>query len=541
MSFRSRTFTCIALSIPDLPKLGSLGRYSLCPDSDDNFQFIEGMLQHCIESHEKCFQSGTALSPKRLLSINAIDHDEIKLVERDDFGIRYIALSHCWGTHQPIKTTSSNLSQMKINISWHKLSKVFQDTIKIARRLNVHWIWIDSLCIIQDSKSDWEIESSKMCDYYSNAWLTISASSSKDGTIPFLHQRAETWWPVSFTFTNSDGSESHIQARRHQGSSMTQQLEDLGPLASRGWVWQENVLSARVLHFTEAELIWECRSELRSEDGAVPRSLYSMRLPQWLLQSEREVYQCWHSLIESYSVRKLTFESDRLPAVSGVASKIQETVGSDVEYLAGLWKSNMPLELCWSVDYESAHSPTPQIKPDSFIAPSWSWASVHGPLSFVDKDPNSPFESQVTIVQAKCNVPGLNPYGEVTNGSIILRGPVVPMKINCADPYECWTYTVGDDPETKEPMAPDCMLTPFETNGKKRLRRARQGDIPIAFSMVVECIQLGHESGENGVFIYGLLLGPSEVEADEYARLGLVVLDSDDWFEEAIEKTVKIV
>lgn len=530
----------IGYPISDLPGLGSLGHYSSHPDSDESFRFIDEKLHQCIGSHEKCGQSDPALVPERLLNIGTGENDTIRLAE-SNAPVRYVSLSHCWGTHQPIKTTSSNLSQMKTNIPWHDLSKVFQDAIKVARRLSVQWIWIDSLCIIQDSKSDWEIESSKMCDYYSNAYLTISASSSKDGTVPFLQRRAEIWWPESFSFTGTDGTESLIHARRHQGSTMTQPLEDLGPLASRGWVWQENVLSTRVLHYTEAELIWECRSELCSEDGAVPRGLYSNRLSQQLLQAERDPYQCWHNLIESYAVRKLTFESDRLPAISGVASKIQEMVGSHVEYLAGLWKGNMPVELCWSVDYTSAHSSSPQLLPESFTAPSCSWASVHGPLSFVDRDPNSPFSPLVTVLEAECNVPGLNPYGEVTNGYLVLQGPVVSMMVNCTDPYNCWTYGVGDDPELREPMAPDCMLVPFKKNGRKSIKRARKGEDSVAFSMEVDCIRLGNESGENGEFMYGLILGLSETRADVYIRLGLVVLDSEDWFDGAVEKTLKII
>src|SRR6202034_4113352 len=181
--------------------------------------------------------------------------------------------------------------------------------------------------------------------------------------------------------------------------------EVLGPLASRGWVWQENVLSSRILHYTQAELIWECKSEISSEDGARPRGLYSMGLSQILLRGKDDPFYAWHYLIESYSVRQLTFETDKLPAVSGVASRIHEIVGS--EYLAGLWKANMPMELCWSVDYISPLSSTPQLPPNSFIAPSWSWASVNGALSFVDRDLKTSFDSRLTIVDVKCSVPGL--------------------------------------------------------------------------------------------------------------------------------------
>jgi hypothetical protein len=204
----------------------------------------------------------------------------------------------------------------------------------------------------------------------------------------------------------------------------------------------------------------------------------------------------------------------------------------------------MPVELCWPVDYTSAHSSSPQPLPMSYTAPSWSWASVHGPLAFVDKHRNSPFEPLVAVVDVHCEVPRLNKYGEVTWGYLVIRGPVVSMTINCADPYDCWTYTVGDNPETREPMAPDCILHFEIDNAKypenKSLRRAQKGDKPVPFSMDTTCIRIGNEIGESGSFLYGMILGLSESDADVYTRLGLVVLDCEDWFEGTVEKTLKI-
>ena len=479
-----------------------------------------------------------------MLNIGTSEHDIIRLVEPYQVQAKYAALSHCWGTNQPTNTTSSTLAQMKASITWGELSKVFRDAIKVARRLGLQWIWIDSLCVIQDSKADWEIESSKMCDYYQNAYITISASSSENGTVPFLRERERYWWPERFTFICDDGTESEVMARRHQGSSMARILEDLGPLASRGWVWQENILSSRILHFTQGDLIWECKSEILAEDGARPRGFYSMGLSQKLQRAREDPFYTWNHLIESYSVRQLTFESDKLPAVSGVASRIHGIVGS--EYLAGLWKANMPMELCWSVDYISPLSAAPQLPPSSFIAPSWSWASVNGALSFVDRDPKITFDSLVTIVDVQCSVPGLNPYGEVLDGFLVLQGLVVPMVINCGNPYDCWSYTVGEDPELTESMTPDCMLVhcPIDTVihlEKATVRRARKGDILAPFSTQVYCIRLGNEEGEDFSFMYGIILGLSETAEDVYMRLGLVALDSDYWFEGAIERTVKVI
>ncbi|KAF8847169.1 HET-domain-containing protein [Acephala macrosclerotiorum] len=532
--------------IAELPTLGALGPMSTRPDSHECFAFIHDRIQNCCASHSKCQRSISTPLPKRVLNIGSISKDTIRLVEPSNIQASYIALSHCWGGHQPIKTTSSSLGQMQTNIEWNNLSRVFQDAITVARRLDIEWIWIDSLCIIQDSKVDWEIESAKMCDYYSNAYLTISASSSKNGTIPFLHERSSRWQTEKFPFSCTDGQEVEILARRHTGSSMAQVIEDLSPLASRAWCWQENVLSTRVLHYTQSELIFECKTEVVSEDGAKPRGLYSMGLAQILSGGggkEKDPYRCWHDLIESYSIRELTFESDKLPAVSGVAKQIQGRASS--AYLAGLWKENLPMELCWSVDYVSTNS-SPILQSETYIAPSWSWASVNGALNFVSLDETAPFTSLVTVLDVDISVSSLNKYGEVQNGYIMLKGMVSKVRINCTDPSDCWGYTVGEDPMTREPIAPDCALCPYEMrsgsgDGEVTLRRARKGDTLVPFEVDVYCVHIGKEVGGDDISLYGMVVAPSQMGDGTYIRIGLIQVDDETWFEEeTVEMTIEI-
>jgi hypothetical protein len=532
--------------ISELPTLGALSPLSTRPDSHECFAFIHDRIQNCFKSHSKCQGSISTPLPKRVLKVGSTSKDNIRLVEPSGIQAAYIALSHCWGGHQPIKTTSSSLAQMQVNIEWKDLSPVFQDAITVTRRLDIEWIWIDSLCIIQNSKSDWEIESAKMCDYYSNAYLTVSASSSKNGSIPFLRERSLQWQTERFPFPCTDGQKVEILARRHTGSSMAQVVEDLSPLASRAWCWQENVLSTRVLHYTQSELIFECKTEVISEDGARPRGLYTMGLAQKLSSGggkENDPYGCWHDLIESYSIRELTFGSDKLPAVSGVAKQIQERTNS--AYLAGLWKENLPMELCWSVDYVSTDS-SPILQSETYIAPSWSWASVNGALNFVSHDPRAPFASIVRVLDVHVSVSGLNEYGEVQGGYLLLKGMVSKIRINCTDPSDCWTYTVGEDSMTREPIAVDCALQPYEKKsgsggGEVGLRRARKGDILVPFEVDAYCLHIGKEVGDDENTLYGMVVAPSHTDDGTYARIGLIQLDDETWFEEeTVEMTIEI-
>lgn len=112
----------------------------------------------------------------------------------------------------------------------------------------------------------------------------------------------------------------------------------------------------------------------------------------------------------------------------------------------------------------------------------------------------------MTVVDAKCEVPGLNKYGEVSNGFMVLRGPVLTMLVNCVDPYNWWTYTVGDDADSRELMSPDYVLVAFEFKGRVNIKRARRGDTPERFSVDVTCIRIGNEISPYGTFMYGLLL-----------------------------------
>lgn len=90
----------------------------------------------------------------------------------------YICLSHCWGDFQPIRTTTTNIEDHKKSIPWQFLPQTFQDAIDLTRFLSIRYLWIDSLCIIQDDRDDWAKESAAMASVYGNSYLTISATAA---------------------------------------------------------------------------------------------------------------------------------------------------------------------------------------------------------------------------------------------------------------------------------------------------------------------------------------------------------------------------
>ena len=475
--------------------------------------------------------------PTRILNIGHNDTDSIHVQNRQGQRGVYATLSHCWGKFQPIKTLHANYVKMLHNIAWTDLSRVFQDAIRVCRRLQIRYLWIDALCIVQDSKEDWERESSRMCRYFESAYVTISAASSPDGSVPFLMERDAKWRAQKFELICKDGTSIDVFARQDFGSSIANHVEDPGPLSSRAWVWQETLLSSRVLHYTMSELIWVCKSSMCAEDGIIPRGIYFLSLPQQLkrCENEPEPYNGWHNLISTYSSKKLTYESDRLPALSGVATKVQSL--SQSEYLAGLWLNNLPLDLCWMVDYQlSDDLSTPaQLIPAQYIAPSWAWSSVRGAIWSPDNDPNYPFIPLAQVEEAECSISGFNPYGQVDHGHLVLKGLVSWMIVRCSDPDNCWTYTIGDDPETMEPMTADCKLVEF--NGS--VRRATENDNISPFSTRLPCMLLGHNNDEDSnECFYVMVLG--KLDGDKYCRLGMAMLQDNDWFLETVEEKIYV-
>lgn len=221
-----------------------------------------------MASHKECPDPRKARLPKRVLQIATGDRPDtfdIKLVTTEGQTGTYATLSHCWGRYQPIRTLVENAAGMEVSIPWHDLSPVFRNAIQVAANLQISYLWIDSLCIIQDSAVDWETEAAKMADYYENSITTISAASSVDGSQPSLRDHDARWKPRSFEFRNLDGSVSTLKTR--EVLTLTEYTER-DPLYTRAWVWQETVLSTRNISFCAAGLVWDCRAESVGEDGS---------------------------------------------------------------------------------------------------------------------------------------------------------------------------------------------------------------------------------------------------------------------------------
>ena len=137
-----------------MPTLGLLNQYSNNADSEETYQFIQEKLNQCLQSHVNCPKARETTLSKQILKIDTNCTDTIKLLEPENLHGEYATLSYCWGKDQLLKTTISSLGEMFCSISIGTLPPVFQDAIQVTRKLQIEYIWIDFLYIIQDSQED---------------------------------------------------------------------------------------------------------------------------------------------------------------------------------------------------------------------------------------------------------------------------------------------------------------------------------------------------------------------------------------------------
>jgi hypothetical protein len=242
------------------------------PLTRQTYDWVRSLFGECSAQHRSCCEKETARLPKRILELKKSGAEDpvVRLVEPDDIRATYVALSHCWGNERACITSTANIEERKVGIPWQGLSKTFRDAIVFAMKLDFHYLWIDSLCIIQDDPADWDIESSKMSDIYQNASLTLAATvSSSDSEGCYPDEILPSHIVIRPEARDSDRPAIAIRKALHHWNQMpASQVALKFPLLSRAWVFQERLLSRRILHFCDSELIWECRQLSECECGS---------------------------------------------------------------------------------------------------------------------------------------------------------------------------------------------------------------------------------------------------------------------------------
>ncbi|KAK4140290.1 heterokaryon incompatibility protein-domain-containing protein [Dichotomopilus funicola] len=370
---------------------------SVSTGSDASFNLAKHWLAKCKREHAVCRKAVRSASrfPTRLLDLGSGKKDQtIRL--RVGLGRKeFVSLSHRWGDSQPLRLLQSNFEAFKKEIRPEDLPKTFRDAVAITRELGYQYLWIDSLCIIQDSKEDWMTESAIMGQIYRCSALNISAGGAQDSSSGCFVTREPLQHRACIL--TGDATAGFCVPRRcpNEWSS-----SDGSSTISRGWVFQERMLAPRTLHYSRKTISWECicldATEGRPEGDTwnweqdrryrrpkeIFQTLCDFQRPAeenpttFPLANNKDVetfYSAWSELLKDYSHKKLTQGSDKLVALHGVMSIVAESTG--LRQAVGMWLDYLHLDLIWST--WSPASKRPEFyDPTKYRAPSWSWACV---------------------------------------------------------------------------------------------------------------------------------------------------------------------
>lgn len=232
--------------------------------SSESWELALRWIQNCKANHLKCnTESRENWLPTRVLDVGTMDKPSLRLHITNNSTLRspYVTLSHCWGKIEIKQLKMANLNDFIEGINIAELTKTFQDAIQISRRLNIRFLWIDSLCIIQDSKDqeDWLKESVVMGDIYRHAYCNIAATAAPDGrTGCFLDRNPILAQPFRVRIDGWPGPHSKSNIYHVAPQVFWQQGLLQAPLLQRAWVVQERTLAPRVIHFGRGQLFWEC-------------------------------------------------------------------------------------------------------------------------------------------------------------------------------------------------------------------------------------------------------------------------------------------
>ncbi|KAK2603983.1 hypothetical protein QQS21_003819 [Conoideocrella luteorostrata] len=375
---------------------------------------IKEWIHACDRRHVSCATlSVDQTLPKRILNIE----NKPIVWETEGAEGRYAALSYCWGT------SGKNVLLMKdgatggqrptfedfttVGIEMDQLPKTVQDAILVCRALGLKYLWVDALCIVQrePNKDDFILESPKMSEYYSNAYVNIIAGSAKDCADGFLNGRPEP--KVSpCTVSYRKNSKSMLVTLSLPSS------QDNGPIDERAWPFQERVLSKRYLLYGPDQFQFRCKECILFEDGgfyqipsldadgwkrylnskASSRDPHSEPSVHNLLEcvgSQGEAWQSyaysiWCNAIHPYTQRKMSDPIDKLAAIAGCAKFFEKIMAC--KYMYGLWETHLYHGLLWTgrviLDGRT------EVTRVEGRAPSWSWASIDGPVFSRQSNPD---------------------------------------------------------------------------------------------------------------------------------------------------------
>lgn len=406
---------------------------------EKTWETVSGWIQACIDTHTRCNELRTHdWYPTRLLDLQH-SGEHVRLVETHTHPVhgRYMTLSHRWGSSDPLCLSRATKEDMLRGLPLIALPQAFQDAIAICKRLRIRYIWIDSLCIMQDKDdlSDWLREAGLMHKVYSHSFLNVSALAAHDSSDSIFANREPSMLEDMKVMTALNGKEIGQTQGLHQIVDILfwEREMNLSHLNLRAWVLQERLLSPRVIHFASSQVFWECH-ELDAAES-FPRGLppvsdalrnvvrfkdldtfKASRHPHQHASLRNAPYGVWTRIVRAYSRCGLTKKSDKLIALAGIVKQMAAKL--DDEYITGMWRRSLPWEVTWHVDRPDVQTGDPSRRALEYRGPSFSWVSIDGPISPSSIDGSKPLTKliDVDIEYATEDISGL-----VKSGSLVLE------------------------------------------------------------------------------------------------------------------------
>jgi hypothetical protein len=400
-------------------------------------------LEQCLHEHPECRarQRLQAILPKHLLDVgDSIIHPHLYLSSENEIG-NWVALSYVWGGNSDFKLTETSMSDLQKGLPLSTFPLTLRDAILVTRALGLQYLWIDALYILQDNVKDWEMEASLMGGIYKNAILMIAVTSANSVTSGFLDKREANWnctlsWHIP-GLRNTGKLPIVVRHFRRAGDSVPGSC-----WASRGWTFQEHLLSQRILLYTSGELQLQCYKQAAVENNAEEESrshyqglfkAFKDMIPEPTrrmvnitqiaqLASTKDTYNVWYELCENYSSRHFTFIKDCLPAIAGFARKFQGVLKDD--FCAGLWKKDLLRGLVW-VNYALCYSDEDLMEVTSRNRwPSWSWLSSFSIASYWPLG-NLRYTSThfAKVIDVEIDYATEDKFGDIGGGKLLLEAP----------------------------------------------------------------------------------------------------------------------
>jgi hypothetical protein len=363
---------------------------------------IKRWVSNCVENHPGCRKEPSdTFVPTRLLDIKLLDQNYIRVVETAPNNIKgpYLTLSHCWGKATLLTLTRENEARLKDSgAHMSELPKNFQEAIEVARFIGLQYIWIDSLCICQGEGGDFATEGQLMHKVYRYSYCNIAIADSSDSSGGIFRNRDPHSIIPPKLSTDTSSKLGEGTWRILPSDLWTSSL--LGSkIYSRGWVFQERMLSPRILHFAHSQIFWDCCTLSATETlpSGLPHTLDALastdRHWRGRIQSvsyppkevvvganDGSMETFWKTSVANYTNCDLTNQVDKTFAIWSIAKIVRDVL--DEEYGGGMWEFGLEEQLAWQVKESRADMRLVELESRW---PSWTWASVKGAVISHDR------------------------------------------------------------------------------------------------------------------------------------------------------------